>query len=65
MAFWDLFFVALVPILETLLVTLLGSFIATERFNLLREVDARNYLNNVSTLLFIVFFIKTERREPH
>ncbi|XP_061367860.1 protein PIN-LIKES 3-like [Gastrolobium bilobum] len=52
MAFWDLFFVALVPVLETLLVTLLGLLIATERFNLLRRVDARNYLNN---LVFYVF----------
>ncbi|TKY58413.1 transporter C5D6.04 [Spatholobus suberectus] len=52
MEFWDLFFVALVPVLETLLVTLLGLLIATERFNFLRSVDARNCLNN---LVFYIF----------
>ncbi|XP_020230840.2 protein PIN-LIKES 3 [Cajanus cajan] len=52
MSFWTLFFVALVPVMETLLITLLGLFIATERFNLLRSADARNCLNN---LLFYIF----------
>ncbi|KAL2576823.1 hypothetical protein AAZV13_16G095600 [Glycine max] len=52
MKFWDLFFVALMPVLETLLITLLGLLIATQRFNLLRSVEARNYLNN---LVFYIF----------
>ncbi|TKY58414.1 transporter YBR287W [Spatholobus suberectus] len=53
MAFWDLLFVALVPVLETLLVTLLGFLIATERFNLLRSVESRNYLNNLVFYIFL------------
>ncbi|KAL2333937.1 hypothetical protein Fmac_015150 [Flemingia macrophylla] len=52
MSFWTLFFVALVPVMETLFITLLGLLIATERFRLLRTADARNCLNN---LLFYIF----------
>ncbi|XP_057421441.1 protein PIN-LIKES 3-like [Lotus japonicus] len=52
MAFWNLFVVALMPVLETLLVTLLGALMATERFNFLRGVEAKNCLNS---LVFYVF----------
>ncbi|XP_057756375.1 protein PIN-LIKES 3-like [Arachis stenosperma] len=63
MAFWDLFLVALVPVLETLLITLLGLFIATERFNLLRDIDARNYLNNIVYYIFTPALIAAQLAE--
>ncbi|KAK7360383.1 hypothetical protein VNO77_02373 [Canavalia gladiata] len=52
MGFWKLFLVALEPVLETLLVTLLGLLIATERFDFLRGVDAKNCLNNLVYYIF-------------
>ncbi|CAJ1942155.1 unnamed protein product [Sphenostylis stenocarpa] len=52
MEFLDLFLVALVPVLETLFITLLGLLIATQRLNLLRTVESRNCLNK---LVFYIF----------
>lgn len=51
MGFLDLFIVALMPILKTLIVTAIGLFLAIERVNLLGSVT-RHHLNN---LVFYVF----------
>ncbi|KAH7849979.1 hypothetical protein Vadar_025899 [Vaccinium darrowii] len=51
MGFLDLFIVALMPILKTLIVTAIGLFLAMERVNLLGPVT-RHHLNN---LVFYVF----------
>jgi predicted permease len=51
MEFLDLFIVALMPILKTLIVTAIGLFLAIERVNLLGPVT-RHHLNN---LVFYVF----------
>ncbi|XVE75441.1 hypothetical protein DITRI_Ditri12bG0094100 [Diplodiscus trichospermus] len=48
----DLFVTSLMPVLKVLLVVAVGSFLATERVNLL-GADARHHLNN---LVFYVFF---------
>lgn len=51
MGFVDLFFVALVPVLKTLIITAVGVFLALERVNLLGST-ARHHLNN---LVFYIF----------
>ncbi|KAK4348028.1 hypothetical protein RND71_034367 [Anisodus tanguticus] len=51
MAFVDLFVVALVPVLKTLIITAVGLFLALERVNLLGST-ARHHLNN---LVFYIF----------
>ncbi|PSS00350.1 Protein PIN-LIKES like [Actinidia chinensis var. chinensis] len=51
MEFLNLFVVALMPVLKTLLITAIGLFLALERVNLLGAV-ARHHLNN---LVFYVF----------
>ena len=45
----DLFIVALMPVLKTLLVTAVGLLLAVDRIDLLGS-DARHHLNNVSFL---------------
>ncbi|OVA00699.1 Auxin efflux carrier [Macleaya cordata] len=51
MALLDLFVAASVPILEVLLVTGLGSFLALDSINILGE-DARKHINNVVFYIF-------------
>ncbi|KAL3723593.1 hypothetical protein ACJRO7_035726 [Eucalyptus globulus] len=51
MAFWDLFVVALMPVLKVLIITGIGLVLALERINLLGQ-NARHYLNE---LVFYVF----------
>nr|DAD41857.1 TPA_asm: hypothetical protein HUJ06_016180 [Nelumbo nucifera] len=51
MGFWTLFEVASMPIMQVLLVSILGALMATEYFNLL-NADARRYINKV---VFVVF----------
>ncbi|KAK3413641.1 hypothetical protein EUGRSUZ_I02197 [Eucalyptus grandis] len=51
MAFWDLFVVALMPVLKVLIITGIGLVLALERVNLLGQ-NARHYLNE---LVFYVF----------
>ncbi|KAI4345866.1 hypothetical protein L6164_012954 [Bauhinia variegata] len=51
MHFWELFITALLPVLKVLLLTGLGTFLALERFDILRE-DSRKRLN---TMVFFVF----------
>ncbi|KAK2999538.1 hypothetical protein RJ639_023328 [Escallonia herrerae] len=51
MGFWTLFEVASIPILEVLIVSVLGAFMATNYLNLL-NTDARKSLNK---LVFVVF----------
>ncbi|KAG5620746.1 hypothetical protein H5410_005964 [Solanum commersonii] len=51
MAFVELFVVALVPVLKTLIITAVGLFLALERINLLGST-ARHHLNN---LVFYIF----------
>ncbi|XP_039157408.1 protein PIN-LIKES 3 [Eucalyptus grandis] len=51
MAFWDLFVVALMPVLKVLIITGIGLVLALERINLLGQ-NARRYLNE---LVFYVF----------
>ncbi|XP_042507101.1 protein PIN-LIKES 1-like isoform X2 [Macadamia integrifolia] len=52
MAILDLFITASIPVLKVLLVTVLGSFLALDRINILGE-DARKHMNRV---VFFVFF---------
>ncbi|KAK8606698.1 hypothetical protein V6N13_052461 [Hibiscus sabdariffa] len=51
MGFWTLFEVASMPILQVLIISLLGAFMATDYCKLLPE-DTRRYLNK---LVFVVF----------
>ncbi|KAK3023424.1 hypothetical protein RJ639_042812 [Escallonia herrerae] len=51
MGFWTLFEVASIPILEVLIISVLGAFMATNYLNLL-NTDARKSLNK---LVFVVF----------
>ncbi|KAJ6415394.1 hypothetical protein OIU84_004233 [Salix udensis] len=46
MELWNLFIVALMPVLKVLLLTAVGVFLAIERVGILRA-DARNHLNNL------------------
>jgi hypothetical protein len=48
----QLFITASIPVLKTLLITALGSYLATERVDVLGE-DARKHLNSVCALLFL------------
>ncbi|CAI9110418.1 OLC1v1010429C1 [Oldenlandia corymbosa var. corymbosa] len=51
MGFLDLFIVALIPILKTLIITAVGLFLAVEKVNILNDT-ARHHFNN---LVFFVF----------
>lgn len=51
MGFWTLFEVASMPILQVLLTTLLGAFMATDYLNLLPD-DARRSLNKIVFMVF-------------
>ncbi|XP_058073371.1 protein PIN-LIKES 1-like isoform X6 [Magnolia sinica] len=51
MGLQDLFIAASVPVLKVLLVTAVGSFLATDRIDILGE-DARKHLNNVVYFVF-------------
>ncbi|XP_061347803.1 protein PIN-LIKES 3-like [Gastrolobium bilobum] len=51
MDFLQLFFVALMPILKVLLITAIGTFLAIERFGILRE-NARKHMNTMVYYLF-------------
>lgn len=46
MALWQLFFVALMPVVKVLLITAVGVFLATKRIDIL-GTDARKHLNNL------------------
>jgi hypothetical protein len=52
MGFWSLFEVASMPILQVLLISILGAFMATEYLNLL-PADARRSLNKVMHAMHI------------
>nr|XP_043631764.1 protein PIN-LIKES 3-like [Erigeron canadensis] len=52
MAFIDLFVVALIPVLKTLLITAVGLLLAIDRVNILGDA-ARHHLNNVVFYVFI------------
>ncbi|KAI4327861.1 hypothetical protein L6164_020273 [Bauhinia variegata] len=52
MGFWDLLAVASPPILQVLIISALGAFMATEYFNNLLSADTRKSLNKI---VFIVF----------
>ncbi|GMY11064.1 protein PIN-LIKES 7-like [Fagus crenata] len=51
MGFWTLFEVSSMPILQVLLISILGAFMATEYLNLL-PVDARKSLNKIVFMVF-------------
>ena len=51
MGFWTLFEVASMPILQILLISILGAFMATEYLNLL-PADARKSLNKIVFMVF-------------
>ncbi|KAF9689525.1 hypothetical protein SADUNF_Sadunf01G0101000 [Salix dunnii] len=57
MGLWNLFFVALMPVLNVLLITAVGVFLAIQRVDIM-GADARNHLNNVSDNIveYIFFF---------
>ncbi|RHN38643.1 hypothetical protein MtrunA17_Chr8g0335421 [Medicago truncatula] len=48
MEFLKLFIVALMPVLKVLLITVLGTFLALDRFDILSRETARKNLNTVS-----------------
>ncbi|CAI9758086.1 unnamed protein product [Fraxinus pennsylvanica] len=52
MEIWELFVVALMPVLKTLLIAIIGLFLAVDRVNILCAA-ARHHLNN---LVFYIFF---------
>ncbi|KAL5052771.1 hypothetical protein RYX36_033453 [Vicia faba] len=52
MEFWKLFIVALMPIVKVLLMTVLGIFLALDRFDILSKESSRRNLN---TIIFFVF----------
>ncbi|KAK1410618.1 hypothetical protein QVD17_37155 [Tagetes erecta] len=52
MAFTDLFVVALIPVIKTLLITAVGFLLAVPRINILGDA-ARHHLNNVVFYVFI------------
>ncbi|PIA48426.1 hypothetical protein AQUCO_01400786v1 [Aquilegia coerulea] len=58
MGFLDLFVISSIPVLEVLLVTAIGSFLAIDQVNLLGE-DARNHFNTVVFYVFSPTFIET------
>lgn len=49
MGLLDLFIVALMPVLKTLVITAVGLYLAIDRVNILGPV-ARHHLNNVSPI---------------
>ncbi|XP_061362918.1 protein PIN-LIKES 3-like [Gastrolobium bilobum] len=51
MEFWKLFVVALMPVLKVLLITVVGTFLALDRFGILRETARKN----LNTMVFFVF----------
>jgi hypothetical protein len=55
MEFWKLFVVALMPVLKVLLITVLGTFLALDRFDILSTETARKNLNTVSFTLILYF----------
>jgi hypothetical protein len=55
MEFWKLFVVALIPVLKVLLITVLGTFLALDRFDILSTETARKNLNTVSFTLILYF----------
>lgn len=56
MGFWDLFVVALMPVLKLLIITGVGLLLALERVNLLGP-NARHHLNDVSSPFSFHFLI--------
>ena len=53
MDFWKLFIVALMPVIKVLLITVVGTFLAVDRFDILKE-NARKHLNTVSFIVDLV-----------
>ncbi|XP_027336088.1 protein PIN-LIKES 1-like isoform X1 [Abrus precatorius] len=51
MDFWKLFLVALMPVLKVLLITAVGTFLALDRFDILRETARKN----LNTIIYFVF----------
>ena len=56
MEFLDLFIVALMPVLKTLLITAIGLLLAIDRIGLLGP-EGRHHLNNVSHILPALFLL--------
>ncbi|KAK4275882.1 hypothetical protein QN277_018895 [Acacia crassicarpa] len=52
MHFWSLFLTALMPVLKVLLITLVGTILALDRFSLLKD-DARKHVNSLVFFVFI------------
>ena len=59
MEFLKLFIVALMPVLKVLLITVLGTFLALDRFDILSRKTARKNLNTVSFVSFFPYVIYT------
>lgn len=55
MGLLELFITASVPVLNVLILTAVGLFLALDRINILNG-DARKHLNNVSYLLIFIYF---------
>ncbi|XP_061362921.1 protein PIN-LIKES 3-like [Gastrolobium bilobum] len=51
MDFWNLFVVALMPVLKVLLITVVGTLLALNRFGILKETARKN----LNTMVFFVF----------
>jgi predicted RND superfamily exporter protein len=52
MEFWSLFMVASMPVLQVLIICLLGSFIASSRINVL-TTEALTNMNKVKNMFFL------------
>nr|CAB3502142.1 unnamed protein product [Digitaria exilis] len=52
MRFWSLLIVAWLPVLQVLLVGLLGALLASDRFNVLTS-DARRNINKIVYIVFV------------
>jgi hypothetical protein len=60
MGLWNLFIVALMPVLNVLLITAVGVFLAIQRVDIL-GADARKHLNNVSNNMLAAYGLRTDR----
>ncbi|KAK9928506.1 hypothetical protein M0R45_025639 [Rubus argutus] len=62
MGLWTLFITASMPVVETILITALGSYLALDRVNLLGE-DSRKHLNTIVFYIFSPALIGTNLAE--
>lgn len=59
MGLWKLFVVALMPVLNVLLITAVGVFLAIQPVDVL-GADARKHLNNVSNIMLAAYVSRAQ-----